>query len=272
MFGPLKHRLVRTAVTLNNLAVRLLPPRQSPRCGMVQLDEVVQRASRGTDISDHLLTLFTEALGAEPILIVELGVRGGESTFVLERVAALTNAVMVSVDIEPFDGRSPYPRWTFVQSDDIAFADAFPEWCAQQGVEPRVDVLFIDTSHLYEHTLQEIRAWLPLLSDRGCVFFHDTNIARIYRRSDGTMGSGGWSERRGVISALESHFGCRFNEKTDFVDVRGGFLIRHYARCNGFTVLRRLQAVASEESEPAVDEADAAAGEASSHDAAATGR
>jgi len=67
--------------------------------GFREFDEIVERSGPRTDISDHLPLLFVEAMDVHPDLIVELGVRTGESTFVFERVAALHDATLVSADI-----------------------------------------------------------------------------------------------------------------------------------------------------------------------------
>ena len=48
--------------------------------------------ARRSDISDHLATIFSEAVAAKPRLIVELGVRGGESRYALERAARVTRS------------------------------------------------------------------------------------------------------------------------------------------------------------------------------------
>ena len=52
----------------------------------------------------------------------------------------------------------------------------------------KIDVLFTDTSHPYEYTLAEIDVWFPHLSGTGIAICHDTNLKRLYRRRDGTLG------------------------------------------------------------------------------------
>lgn len=210
-----------------------------PATGSRPLDEIARRASTRTDISDHLVTLFTEALAVRPHLIVELGVRGGESTFVFERVATLTGAKLLSIDIDDCIRASSYPGWTFVRSDDVAFAAEFPSWCGTRGVEARIDVLFIDTSHLLEHTAREIEVWFPYLSGHAKVFFHDTNLQTLYRRKDGSLAVG-WDNERGVIAALERWFGTRFDESEEFVALRNGWIIRHTPWSAGLTILERV--------------------------------
>ena len=203
------------------------------------LNEIKQRAARRSDISDHLPTMFVETLRARPRLIVELGVRRGESTFVFERVARLTGATIVSCDLNDCSGTSAYEKRHFVQGDDVEFARRFPEWCRERGIRPEIDVLFIDTSHFYDHTVAEIDAWFPFLSEQGKVILHDTNLTYTYFRKDGSIGFAMECER-GVIRALEGFFGKNYDETRDFIDVQGGWLIQHWAKCCGLTILDRI--------------------------------
>lgn len=203
-----------------------------------ELNEVTEHSSKRTDISDHLGVLFRESFSAKPKLIVELGVRGGESTFVLERVAGLCSSELISADLQDCSGISKYKKWFFIQKDDIGFAGEFKNWCKKKGIKPEINILFIDTSHEFEHTLKEIKHWFPYLSSKAKVFFHDTNSAEIYFRKDDSMGVGN-DHKRGVIKAIEKYFNEKFNEKKDFTKRRKGWLIKHYANCNGFTILEK---------------------------------
>lgn len=211
------------------------------KTGWKELDEVRERALIRTNINDHLETLFLESTEVRPRLIVELGVGPGESTFVFERVAKICGAKFVSVDLrKEMEKASSWPDWIFVNENDVEFAQKFPSWTTERGMEPLIDVLFIDTSHKYDHTLREIELWFRYLSENAKVFFHDTNVRPIYRRKDGTIGLA-YDIKRGVIRALETHFGKIFNEKKDFIDSRNGWLIKHHSSCNGLTILTRKQ-------------------------------
>ncbi len=201
-------------------------------------EEVYLRSLKRTDINDHLLTLYRESLSVKPSLIVELGVRSGESTFVFERVAKRFNATLVSVDIEDCSKISNYEKWFFVQSDDIEFAKGFEVWCKERGIKPEIDILFIDTSHLYHHTKEEIEHWFPFLSDKAKVFFHDTNISFLFKRRDGSL-QNGWNNFRGVIKAIEEFCEKEFNEKVEFKDECKGFEVRHIPYCSGLTILTK---------------------------------
>jgi hypothetical protein len=101
-------------------------------------------------------------------------------------------------------------------------------------------VLFIDTSHLYEHTVQEIEHWFGYLNEHAKVIFHDTNMRVLYFRKDGSTGVN-MDDHRGVIAALEHYFQLRFNERRDFVDLHNGWLIKHHANCSGLTILERIE-------------------------------
>lgn len=198
-----------------------------------------------SDIRDHLGTLFAETVGAAPRLIVELGTRGAVSTRALLAAAEVTGAVVLSVDIadcSQIDMAERFrARWTFALADDIAFAGApFEAFCAARGLPPQAEAIFIDTSHTYAHTRQELACWLPRMAPGGVMMFHDTNMGDgWYRRLDGIV-SRGWDNERGVIRAIEERLGRSWDERSFFVDVTDGFLVRHVPWSSGFTVLRRL--------------------------------
>lgn len=215
------------------------PDKNIPDSDIEELNEIRKFAKKKTDISDHLELFFAEALTFKPKTIVEMGVRGGDSTFVLERVAKLCNSSLLSIDIEDCSDSSTYENWKFVQMDDLKFAKKYPEWCKENNVAPEIDVLFIDTSHFYEHTVLEIEYWFPYLSENCKVFFHDTNMEEVYKRKDGSIGFG-WDNQRGVIQAIEEYLGTKYNEKHDFIDVRSNWVVKHHAICNGFTIMERI--------------------------------
>ncbi len=204
------------------------------------LAAVRKRSLKRTDICDHLETIFLECLGIYPRLIVELGCGDGEPTFVLERVAKLWQAPLVSVDSDDRREVGTYSGRFFIQSDDIELAPRFAGWCAQRNIPSVIDLLFIDTSHIYEHTVQEIRDWFPFLAPRCKVIFHDTNLREVFVRKDVSTGKG-WDNERGVIRAIEEHFHQTFAEESDFTSEIDGWLIRHISHCNGLMVMDRYE-------------------------------
>ena len=234
-----KHSCRKRLKSLYNIIPKLKTPKTPLTTDLPALNEIKQHALKRTAINEHLETLFVETLTMNPKLIVELGVAKGQSARVFSRVARLTGAAYVSVDITDCSRAVDWEGWHFIQKDDVAFAGEFPDWCRERRIEPVIDVLFIDTSHYFDHTLEEIRAYFPLLAPHAKVFFHDTNMDTYIFRKDGTMDLG-WDNQRGVIRALEVYFDRKFNEKEEFVDFVTPFVIRHYPYCSGLTVLEKL--------------------------------
>lgn len=195
-------------------------------------------------IGDHICTIFADAIIQKPTLVVELGTRGGESTKALLSAAYYSKATVLSIDLSeqpaielPSDLRK---LWKFVQSDDIDFArNHFVDWCESNDIKPIIDFLFIDSSHLYDHTSKEIETWFKYLSKDAVVVFHDTNMADEYRRMNNTIGHG-WNNNRGVIKAIEDYFAKNFDESKVFVDIEKKWLIRNYPHSSGLTLLKRL--------------------------------
>ena len=206
--------------------------------GNTSLNEIREYASKRTDISDHLEILYLEATRIRPELILELGVRTGESTFALERAARQTDATLISLDMEPTSYVSDWENWYFVQEDDLKFAHRFHLFAVERGLKPEIDFLFLDTSHTYEHTKRELDVWLPFLSTTGIAVFHDTNLGWLFRRRDGSIG-GGWNNSRGVIRALQEYLGVSWDEKAHYSGENGTFAIEHIPDCNGLTILRK---------------------------------
>ncbi len=197
-----------------------------------------------SDIADHLSTIFYFAANPGNRLIVELGTRGGESTRALLAAAAVSNASMLSVDIDDCS-RLDLPfrdRWQFVKADDVEFGrGGFSKWCDSNGLDPRIDVLFIDTSHEYAHTKQEVATWMQHLAEQAVVILHDTNMGNgIYTKLGGGVGIG-WDNERGVIRAVEEFLGKTYDENSFFSDVVKGFKLLHFPYSNGLTILQRTR-------------------------------
>ena len=194
-------------------------------------------------INDHICTLFSDLLVHEPSLIVELGTRGGESTGALIAAARHVGARVLSIDVAPRPEMQlpacSQEIWDFVQANNVEFGKTgFTHWCESHGLEPVVDVLFIDTSHQYEQTRQEIDVWFRFVRDNGMAIFHDTNMRNVYRRMDNTIGIG-WDNSRGVIRAIEEFLGREYDETRFFVDVTDEWLIRHHPHSSGLTYMKR---------------------------------
>lgn len=123
-------------------------------------------------MTPHLDTLHRLASGHRVLL--DLGVRTGVSAWVLLDAAPEDGEVW-SVDNAPHtapDRVTHDPRWHFVRGDDQAGAtwDQLPD---------RVDFAFIDTSHEYPHTLDELRNVSALRP--STIVLHDWNLHPVQR-------------------------------------------------------------------------------------------
>lgn len=131
--------------------------------------DLYQEACRTpSDISEHLPVLERLVVDNRISHVVELGVRSGNSTVALLAGLEQTGGQLTSVDI---DGPPPIPpndRWRFIRGDDCS-----PEVLAQ--IDP-AGLVFIDTSHGYEHTRRELDLYHPFVVRPGWIVLHDTQL------------------------------------------------------------------------------------------------
>jgi predicted O-methyltransferase YrrM len=101
------------------------------------------------DMAPHIWVLTRYALAAKTI--IELGTRGGVSTWAfldgLPHDGALWSVDIESCVVPP--RVSGDPRWTFIRGDDTS-----PR--VQRELPAHADLVLIDTSHEYRHTLVEL--------------------------------------------------------------------------------------------------------------------
>lgn len=200
-----------------------------------------------TDISSHLPTMFYHTVMQNPKLILEAGVRGGESTLAFNEAIKYCNAEIIGIDMES-QCAQPYSKIlnsTFVCINDMDFQNYYNN---SRFNQTPMDVVFIDTSHEYHHTMGEITIFAPLLSKNGIMMFHDSNVTPLnnntgYIRLNGTYGSA-HGNPRGVTHALKQYFSIAFNEHAycnfNFVKNNATWQIIHYPFCNGLTVVKKI--------------------------------
>ena len=148
-----------------------------------------EHASRTRDMVPHTATLTRYAQDAH--IILELGVRTGVSTWAL--LDGLSESGhLVSVDIDDVweqlpDRITKDPRWRFVNADD---RDGLPIKAA--------DLVFIDTSHEYHHTLAELEM-VGALNPRW-ILLHDYALPDVQDAIHGWLSR----DRRYRLALLES--------------------------------------------------------------------
>jgi cephalosporin hydroxylase len=137
---------------------------------MILEHEYMRLCQTRSDIYLHLPRMVALAEELDATRVLELGTRTGVSTtawlFALEGKGQL-----VSVDLDAKPAIGDFPHWTFVQGDDTD-----PEI---QAILPRGnDIVFIDTSHVYEHTLTELETYREFVRPGGRMVLHDTMLRR----------------------------------------------------------------------------------------------
>ena len=114
---------------------------------------------------EHITRLHAVALRYRRIL--ELGVRSGMSTAAFLAAAQASGGHVCSIDIEPPRVPASWQDsglWTFTLGDDMTV----PLPPGPFGL------LFIDTSHSFEHTAAELDRFAPLVEPGGRILLHDT--------------------------------------------------------------------------------------------------
>jgi cephalosporin hydroxylase len=145
------------------------------------------------DMHEHMPTFAGAVEELDAKVIIELGVRYGHSTIAWLyglHVKEHSGGHLWSVDcsfpvpadpasasqidsINLLDPQGPLgvmPNWTFILGYDT--------WPAVLDVLPQdnVDIVFLDTNHVYEETLVELDLYYPRVRAGGRIYLHDTAI------------------------------------------------------------------------------------------------
>lgn len=163
-----------------------------------QVDALNERWARVTtedsDIIEHLPYFVETVRELDAKKVIEVGVRYGVST--IAWLYALqpgigTNGHLWAVDVsfpvpapgmdvnllDPQGGLTVLPHWNFILGDGKS-----PKVLAMLPNE--VDILFIDTNHVYEEVCQELEFLAPLVRKGGRILLHDAVIEDTANRGD----------------------------------------------------------------------------------------
>jgi len=151
-----------------------------------------------SDLASAVLLLYNKVLELKAKLVLELGVRSGISTRAFLLALKETNGKLISIDIKDYPGtRETIKRmnldkyWTFIVADDREY---------YKELDKKFDIIFIDTSHEYKHTLFEIEKYSRFLKPRGVLLLHDTR-AKDYP-----------GVKKAILTFLEKHPEWEFKE------------------------------------------------------------
>jgi O-methyltransferase len=133
----------------------------------------VMRSPASNDIGQHLMTLALLVTEFNLKEILELGTRDGNSTVALLEAARNIGGRVTSYDIEPCETAHECiaslgldANWRFFQRDALGVPDT--------EIPQAIDLLFVDTFHLYTQTLAELRKFLPHMKEGGWIALHDS--------------------------------------------------------------------------------------------------
>ncbi len=140
------------------------------------LNPVEEKMISYTDTWQHIPTLYLLCTLKQPKVMVELGCRTGNTAVPMLHAAKQFGGHVYSIDIEKWpeldtftkDHKQLVNNWTFIESDDLKL-----EW------DKPIDFLYIDTSHMYDHTLKELQKFEPLVSSGGTIVFHDIFMKEV---------------------------------------------------------------------------------------------
>jgi predicted O-methyltransferase YrrM len=156
------------------------------------LRDLVKTTLLGEGDSDrHVLVLYSIALASHGKVFVELGVRDGTTTFPILSAANENKGILYSVDINDSSFKCPdqyKENWNFVKSDALVFLSQWDE-------SKKIDFIYIDDWHSYEHVKKELELIDKLISPSGVVLLHDLmwgNHAPFYH-CDLTLKTGQWA-------------------------------------------------------------------------------
>lgn len=121
-----------------------------------------------SDIHLHLPRMVQLVRELDAKHVIELGSRSGVSTIAWLHALQRTGGRLTSVDLDPAPLIGAHDNWTHVQGDDTDPA-------VVSALEP-ADIVFVDTSHLYDHTMQELAIYRWLVRPGGVICLHDTEL------------------------------------------------------------------------------------------------
>lgn len=168
---------------------------------MKNLLKYYDKALNGSGDSDkHLLTLFSLGIASGSKVIIELGVRHGDTTEPLLDVAKINDGTLYSVDINDtsFVPKSENEKhWSFNKMSAIEFLEEFDK-------DINVDLVYVDDWHSYEHVKRELELLDEIVSPSTVIVLHDLMYGGTepFYHSDLTPNAGKQWENGGVYRAV----------------------------------------------------------------------
>jgi cephalosporin hydroxylase len=174
-------------------------------------DMYAQQCATASDIYQHLPTLVELVKETDAQHVIELGTRTGVSTIAWLYGLEQTGGRLTSIDIDARPAIGEWDRWTFIQGDDT-------DPNVYSDLEP-AEIVFIDTSHHYQHTRTELRLYRWLVKPGGLIVLHDTELP--WPEGADTR-DGAYPVKRAVTEFCQEY----------------GYEFRNYTNCFGLGIVR----------------------------------
>jgi len=166
------------------------------------------------------------------------------TSFAFYKAGLFSDAQIIGVDTQEIF-RNTYNN--FKNSKFLCINDLdFPKY--YNSLDFKADVIFIDTTHTYFHTMDEIETFVPYLAKDAILLFHGSNVTPLnnyttYYRLNNSYGSAPGNPR-GVANAIKDYFSLEFDENKyynfEFIKNNIKWKFIHYPFCNGLTILKKM--------------------------------
>ena len=184
-----------------------------------------------SDINEHLPTLYRYA--SECSSVLELGVRGCVSTWAFLRAnpKLLILNDKTECDVNALLDLAAQRSTTRVETrwvDDL-----------QLTLDTPVDLVFIDTYHVYGQLKRELAKFAPLCNKY--IIMHDTEVDKVY----GECIRSGWNADNMVLQTgipHDEHLVGLQRAIDEFMAANSSSWVVHevFHNCNGLTILKRI--------------------------------
>lgn len=120
--------------------------------------------SHPSDISEHLLYIYDKCIEVGAKRVVEIGVRGGESTRAILYALSITGGSLTAIDKKKSPSTIDEMNFTFLLCDSRKACIA----------NENIDLLMIDSGHTFDLTLEELERFGIKVRKGGYILLHDT--------------------------------------------------------------------------------------------------
>ena len=134
----------------------------------------LMKETNGLETEAELQMIFDTVSSLKPLVSVEIGCLFGLSSSVIAsamqgngRLICIDNFMVQGSDTRPYFIQKTMPKYPIIELMDMDSLKASYEFS-----EP-IDFLFIDGDHQDDGIQRDLKSWLPKLSSKGIVAFHD---------------------------------------------------------------------------------------------------